>query len=338
MARPYVNLKSENKIDDFMLALQNNIKKFETLEGVLGITLNGGMSRGYADHLSEIDIVIYLDKKNYELWNNGISPISIGITKFEEYLYDIKILKLEDEKQKSWDSVSLWDLSYAKILYDPNGEIKELISDKLKNNPKPLQAEGLLFSCWWYFRLAGDIWIHRGDIVQGHYIMNNAVTKLVEALFVANGEYIPHEKWILHFSRTLSWTPIQWETRLVEIMSTGDLSLESLIKRQVAIEKVWEELDLYIIKKECPHFKLRVMQKTFYDLVKLLLEKDSITVEEWNKHAKLSILSSEPFSSFATVTNEKIVINKGKILSIKPENLFYWHYEVLVEAFNNVSR
>lgn len=336
MTRPYVRLKSENKIDDFMRALQNNIKKFESLEGVCGITLNGGMSRGYADYLSEIDIVIYLDKRNYELWNNGRSPIPIGITMMEKYLYDIKILNLEEEKQKSWDSVALWDLSYAEILYDPNGEIKKLVSDKLMNIPEPLQAEGLLFSCWWYFRLAGDIWIHRGDTLQGNYILNNAVSKLVEALFIANGEYIPHEKWIIHFSRTLSWTPIQWETRLLEAMSTGDLSLQSLIKRQVAIEKLWEEVDLYIVKKECPNFKLRVMQKTFYDLLKLLLKNDFITVEEWNKNASLSLLSQEPFVSFVTVTDEKIVIDKEKVLSIKPEELYYWHYEILEKALSEI--
>ncbi|AKC64206.1 Uncharacterised protein [Clostridium sporogenes] len=336
MIRPYVNLKSENKINDFMLVLQNNIKKFESLEGVIGITLNGGMSRGYADYLSEIDIVIYLDKRNYELWNNGKSPIPIGITMFKKCLYDIKILNLEEEKQKSWDSVALWDLSYAKVLYDPNGEIKKLISDKLMIKTEPLQAEGLLFGCWWYFRLAGDIWIHRGDIIQGHYMLNSAVTKLIEALFIANGEYIPHEKWIIHFSRTLPWTPIQWNKRLLEAMSTGDLSLESLIKRQSIIEKLWEEVDLYIAKNECPKFNLRVMQKTFYDLLKLLLQNDFITVEEWNRKASLSLLSEEPFFSFVTVINEKIVIDKEKAFSIKPEDLYYWHYEILEKVLSEI--
>lgn len=332
MTRPYVNLKSENKINDFMLALQNNIKKFEDLEGVVGITLNGGMSRGYADYLSEIDIVIYLDRKNYELWNNGKSPISLGITKIGKYLYDIKILNLDEEKQRLWDNVALWDLSYARILYDPKGEIKQLISDKLVNKPEPLQAEGLLFSCWWYFKLTGDIWIHRGDAVQGHYMMNNAVTKLLEALFIANGEYIPHEKWIIHFSRTLHWTPIEWDRKIFEAMSTGNLSLESLIKRQEVIEKLWEEIDSYIIKKECPCFKLKIMQKTFYDLLKLLIRNEYVTIEEWGKNASISLLSAEPFFSCVTVIDEKIILDKEKALSIKPEALYYWHYEVLDEA------
>lgn len=336
MTRPYVNLKSENKIDDFIHALQKSIKRLETFEGVIGITLNGGMSRGYADYLSEIDIVIYLDKKNYELWNNGKSPVALGITKIDKYLYDIKLLNPDEEKQKSWDSVALWDLSYSKILYDPHGDIKRFIDVKLKHKPEPLQAEGLLFNCWWYFRLAGDIWIHRGDTVQGHYMMNSAVTKLVEALFTANREYIPHEKWIIHFSRTLDWKPQQWETRIAEAMSTGDFSSESLIKRQEVIEKLWQEIDSYIIKKECPEYKLRLMQKYFYGLTELLLQNDEITVEEWEKNADLSILSQEPFFSFVKVTDEKIISDRDKALSIKPEDMYYWYYEVLEKALSDI--
>lgn len=329
MKRPFVNLKSENKIDEFMEKLRNNLKRFESLEGVVGITLNGGMSRGYADHLSEIDLVIYLDEKYYELWNNGGSPIPEGITKFDGYLYDIKLACLEEEKKKVWSGVALWDLSYAKILYDPCGVIKELMLDKLKENPKPLQAEGTLFSCWWYFRLAGDIWIHRGDTVQGHHMLNSAAAKLVEALFLANGEYVPHEKWIMHFSRTLAWTPGNWDTMLLQAMSTGDFSIESLIKRQGVIEKLWKEIDRYIIGKECPEFKLSIMQKSFFDLFELLLKSDVMTIEEWKKHASLGFLLNEPFFSLIMIDNEKIHVNRNELFTISPEDIYSWHYEVL---------
>jgi predicted nucleotidyltransferase len=336
MARPGVALKTENKISDFMAALQNKLKDFESLEGVYGITLNGGMSRGYADKFSEIDLVIYLYQDAYNLWSSGKSPVPTGITKFNNYLYDIKLVSLEEEKLRNWDNIALWDLSYAKVLYDPSGEIKKLIEGKLNNNPRPLQAEGSLFSCWWYFRLAGDIWIFRGDIAQGHYILNGAVTKLVEALFQVNGEYIPHEKWIIHFSRTLSWTPDQWEERILEAMNTGDFSLESLIKRQRAIEKLWEDVDTYITKKECQDFKLKIMQKTFYDLTLMLLRNDFLTFDEWKKYAGTSLLSSEPFHSFITVADDKIIIDRDKALSIEPDHLYSWHYEVLKQAILDI--
>jgi predicted nucleotidyltransferase len=336
MSRPQVSLHCENRISEFMAELHNKLKDFKALEGVCGITLNGGMSRGYADQLSEIDIVIYLKSDTFKLWNSGKSPVATGITKFNNFLYDIKLADLEEEKQKTWDNVALWDLSYAKILYDPFGEIKKLIEDKLSRRPEPLEAEGSLFSCWWYFRLAGDIWINRGDTAQGHYMLNSAVTKLLEALFRANGEYIPHEKWIVHFSRTLLWTPKYWEERLLEAMSTGDFSLQSLINRQTVIEKLWEDVDAYVSKKECQDFKLRIMQKTFYDLTLMLLKKDFITLEEWKKHADLSLLSSEPFHSFITVEDNRIIIDREKALALKPEDLYEWHYEVLKQVLLDV--
>lgn len=47
---------------------------------ILAISLNGGISRGYADHLSEIDLTIYLEEDKYIKWSNSTTPISKGIT------------------------------------------------------------------------------------------------------------------------------------------------------------------------------------------------------------------------------------------------------------------
>lgn len=336
MSRPYVTATSNNKLHLFLSELDSRMKDFESLDGVLGITLNGGLSRGYADELSEIDLVFYLESSPYELWNSGQSPIPLGITRIGSYLYDIKISALEEEQQRSWESVALWDLSYAKILYDPAGHIARLTSEKLAHTPEPLHAEGLLFNCWWYFRLAGDIWIHRGDPVQGHSMLNMAAIRLLEALFIANREYVPHEKWLVHMSRTLPWTPACWETRLKEMMSTGDLSKESLIIRQAIIEHLWREVDSYIISKECPGYNLNVMHKTFYDLLKFLLPKDSLPIKEWTDRMGLSMLSREPFVRFTSVTKDQIIVDKHKLLPIQPEELDSW-FAALVEQIKEES-
>lgn len=334
MTRPYVKINKENKIDDLLKSLEMNIGKFKSLDGVKGIILDGGLSRGYGDHLSEIDIVIYLDKEHYEKWQKEKSPIPLGIIKFDGFLYDIKIVDLQNEKERSWDNVALWDLSYSKILFDPEEEIAGLMKDKLSDLPKPLEAEGLLFSSWWYFRLAGDIWIHREDALQGHFMLNKAIIPLIEALFIANKEYVPHEKWIIHMSRTLQWKPEQWEQRLSDAMSTGDLSIESLINRQSVIEELWNEIDTHIKSNECLDFKLSIMQKTFYDLFKLLIDRGVVTVKEWKEKASLSMLNGDPFYNVVTVDDEKIVLNKEILLSIKPDDMYYWHYEVLNKVVN----
>lgn len=327
--RPYVELNSENIVNELLRALDKEIPKIKSIDGVLGITLNGGLSRGYADHLSEIDIVIYLDKDHYDDWQKGNSPMPLGIVKLNGYLYDIKVVNLDHEKDLSWDSIALWDLSYSKVIFDPKGHIEKLMKDKLSNTSKALEAQGLLWSSYWYYKLAGDIWIHRGDVLQGHFILNKAVSPLIEALFVANNEYIPHEKWLIHMSRTLRWKPENWEQVLTKAISTGDFSIQSLIERQTAIEKIWKEIDLYIINKECPNFKLNITQKGCYDLLQFLVEREIVTVEEWETKASLASLNGDPFYNIVTIEGEKIIIDKEKFLSMNKQDMYSWQYEVL---------
>ncbi|WP_054943318.1 DUF4037 domain-containing protein [Paenibacillus ihuae] len=329
MSRPHVTVTSPNLLDSMQKELHNRLQDFTALDGVCGITLNGGCSRGYADELSEIDLVLYLEDGQHGQWSNGRSPLPLGITKLGEYLYDIKISNLNEEQKKPWDSVALWDLSYARILYDPSGQIARFMSEKLAQRPERMQVEGLMFNCWWHFRLAGDIWLHRGDILQGHAMMNTAATQLIEAVFIANREYVPHAKWLIHLSRTLPWTPAGWEAGLMQIMSTGDCSRESLITRQAAIQRIWSEVDAYIISQECPGYPLNIMHKTFYDLLELLLAHDNLTLETWTGRMTLSMLSAEPFIRFTTVTEDLIIVDKHKFMSIRPADLYAWHSAIV---------
>jgi len=46
------------------------LPRFKEFPGVVGITLNGGLSRGYADHLSEIDVTFYPQNSFTGIWLN----------------------------------------------------------------------------------------------------------------------------------------------------------------------------------------------------------------------------------------------------------------------------
>jgi len=115
MKRPYVNLNSENTIQKMLDALAKSLKTFTALDGIVGIILNGGLSRGYGDYLSEIDLVIFLHEKQFEEYNKGQYPFALGITVIDGFLYDIKCVSYEQELERNYDSVSLWDLSYVRV-------------------------------------------------------------------------------------------------------------------------------------------------------------------------------------------------------------------------------
>ena len=328
MQRPYVQLRTTNNVNHLRQHLAAHLPMFEALPGVVGITLNGGMARGYADHLSEIDLTIYLQPTTYQLWQSGHAPIPLGIAVLEGALYDLKIIDFGGEQTAVWASDKLWDASYAEILYDPEGQIAQLIQAKVTQFPQPAEAEGALFSCWWYFRLAGDIWIHREDILQGHLMFNQAVISLLKALFIANQEFIPHEKWLIHMSRSLPWQPDHWETKLQAAMSTGDMTISSLKQRQISIETLWVEVDAYILQTY-PGLPVHVMQKTFYTLLAMLAEKQTVTITEWQAKASLEMLNRPPFYGLVAIAKDTIVLDRAKLLNTKPEALYAWHYEIL---------
>ncbi|MEN8905623.1 MAG: hypothetical protein ABF289_06645 [Clostridiales bacterium] len=43
--RPYVTINTKNLIKDFEKVLEKDLTKFKNLNGLVGITLNGGLSR-----------------------------------------------------------------------------------------------------------------------------------------------------------------------------------------------------------------------------------------------------------------------------------------------------
>lgn len=334
--RPYVQLTTENKVKELYKHLEDFLPSLKSIPGIIGITLNGGMSRGYADYLSEIDITLFLNSETYKEWMNSKSPITVGITKIKGILFDVKIVDYYSEKERIWNDTDLWDTSYAKVLFDPDQKITQLFKEKLSEIQSMDKVEGMLFNCWWYFRLAGDIWIHRGDSLQGHMMLNEAVILLVKALFIINKEYIPHEKWLIHMSRSLKWLPFNWDKRLSQAMNTGNLTISSLKNRQAIIKDLWKEIDEYLIDNIYKDLPVHIMQRTFYELLKYLVYKGTITIDEWESKADIGLLNKDPFHNIVEIKDNKIVVDKTKLLNITQKDMYSWHYEIVNSVIEKV--
>lgn len=332
MKRPFVKLKSPNTIQTMLEALDKNLSQFTSLQGVVGVTLNGGLSRGYGDHLSEIDVVIYLHSKEFSQYQRGRYPFALGITMIDGSLYDIKTLDYEQELNRDYESVALWDLSYAKILYDPSGHIAALISQKLSKPVDISQADNFLWSAYWSYKLAGDIWIHRQDGLQGHFTFNNVINPLISALFIANKEHIPHEKWLVHMSKSLAWKPSDWEKRLAGAMATGDFSIQSLKNRQNYIEGLWMDINARLCELSKFYNELSFAQKSAYETLVKLLKKGEYTLDEWETISDLEALNYEPMHSIFKRAGDKIIVDKNNLLALAPQDMYVWLYRIADEA------
>ena len=328
MKRPYVNLSSENTIQKMLDALNASLKTFTALNGVVGIILNGGLSRGYGDYLSEIDVVIFLHEEQFSEYNDGLYPFALGITVIDGFLYDIKCVSYEQELERDYDLVALWDLSYAKIIHDPQDKVSALVASKLSKPVDISKASGFLWSAYWSYKLAGDIWIHRQDIEQGHFTLNNAISPLISALFIANNEFVPHEKWLVHMSKSLLWTPKNWVEKLKGAMSTGDFSVKSLVERQKHICNLWEEINQKLCYLSEFYGKLNFVQKSSYETLSRLMKKSEHTLDEWNAISSLDSLNYEPIHSIFKREGDKIILDKNAVSLLRPDDMYIWMYEI----------
>jgi len=328
MSRPTVQIDGPNLAPTLRRHLDRQLPAWQTMPGVAGITLNGGLARGYADELSEIDVTFFLDSAAYAAWQTQRSPVALGIVVIDGQLYDIKAVDLAHERQRAWESDALWDASYAEILHDPTGDIQALLAEKLGERPTAAAAAGHMMQCWWYYRLAGDIWIRRNDGVQGHAMLNQAAVALVKALFCANAEYVPHEKWLFHMSRSLAWLPDGWPARLTAMLGTGDMSIDSLIARQAAIDALWRETDAYLVAHHFDGAPLHAMQVSTYRMLDFLARRGSVTLAEWRSQGFGGMPNYEPFHSVVRVEGETIILDRERLLALRPDAMYAWHFAV----------
>lgn len=330
--RPFTKIKKQNLSLEYRKHFLKQVAILKENTDILAISLNGGVSRGYADHLSEIDLTIYLEEDKYIKWSNSTTPISKGITYIDGLLYDIKVENFSEFELKKFDETELWDMSYAEILYDPKEKLQKIFTKYIGSSTDYSRIERTLFNCWWHYKLAGDIWIYREDYIQGHMMFNKAVEEIVKCIFILNREYIPHEKWLIHMSRTLNWLPKDWDKKLEKAMSTGNIDKQSLIYRQAIIDELWNNINKVAKEKYCIDLPVFVMQKYFYDILIKLTSQNEFTFDEWKKIAEIDLLNSEPFHSFTKIIDDKIYADYNKILTLEEKDIYSWHYEVL-DAF-----
>lgn len=330
MNRNIVNVEKENKLGFYLKHLENQMELFRHIKGVVGITLNGGLSRGYGDHLSEVDLTIYLSQESYEDFNSGELQLKEGICVIEKVLYDIKVVEYNSESERSMSPfVELWDLNFAKVLYDPKGLIKELIDEKLSSKVSIDQIGGPMFDALWHYRLAGDIWIYREDAIQGHMMLNEASKSILKSLYIANHEYVPHDKWLVNMLSNLKWIPADKQILLEKLFKTGDMTLNSLIERQRSIDEVWNQINSYVIEENKLCDLVDLTKKVFYERVLSVLQKDSYSTEEFFKICSLRSINSDPFAEFIRIKDGRVSIDKEKFMNLGEESMYTWHYDVV---------
>jgi hypothetical protein len=214
MSRPTPTISSPNEYDAYFRQAQQFAERFAGCEGVVGVLLTGGVARGYADHCSELDLAVYLTRPQFNDWTcRGLALFPEGDFCLDGWQVDFDYFCYEDEMETEWEHTKRWDRSYDVVLHDPQGLMGEILARKAiltEEEKQRLTSHHLVLYGEYFCNLVVPSWLHRGDLLAAHHCLNTTLDSLIKAVFLANDELIPFDKWTLNLSYTLPWTPRDW--------------------------------------------------------------------------------------------------------------------------------
>jgi predicted nucleotidyltransferase len=242
-----VKLKGKNQIEKFRRAAEELTSQIATCEGVGGIAYLGGLVRGFADKFSDLDIIVFLTKKDDQL-RRQIYDSGLHLEKQYGIDVDLEVHFWEDFKRWKWHEVDRWEFSKAKIIFDPKGAIRKIFDKKLRL-PADFWIKRIAI-CAEYLRWYGcpskedvgtvaEAWIDRGALVAANYCLDYAVELLIRIIYALNREFLPAPKWRIFYSYGLKWLPENYKKLVGEAMLVKSFSVRDFSQRLKVIRKLW---------------------------------------------------------------------------------------------------
>lgn len=243
-------LKGPNQIETFRGVAEKLVSRISICEGVCGILCHGGLVRGFVDRFSDLDITVFLARGDKQL-QADIRGIALDEERRSGLEIDLMIHDLEDYRKKRWDEIERREFSKAKVVFDPEGQIKELLSEKLSVSRDfwVSRIATLTEYLKWYCCPPGEgvgtiteTWVERGDLVAAHHCMSYGLDLILEMMFVLNREFFPSAKWRLFDSCGLKWLPGDYSHLVQEIMIMRSFSKGDLDRRLNAMRQLWDRV------------------------------------------------------------------------------------------------
>ena len=333
--RPVGTLPDTNQINEMMQNVEEYVELLSANQDVVGITLGGGLSRGYGDALSEIDLNIYIKEEKLSDWVKGHGSLPQGDHQGTKYHMDVGFLSLVAEKKEVWSTLKKWDASYTKILYDPSGKIEKLLASKDEFNAEEKQsiALGNYLDCVYFGDIVVRQWTLRDDPLVANQMITKGIPALCNLLFLANDEYPPFEKWLINYSYSLQWKPVNWKKRLEAITIVKKLSLTEVERRSIEFMRLYREVWGKVVGDEYRETGLLELE-AFETLIYVIREKPK--VEAFKEKYDIKQLGYENLYKLAEIKTvegeERIIFNVDRFNEERINgfpSFLHWNREML---------
>lgn len=333
--RPHGTLPEDSLVEAMKENAAEYADRLSKHPEVLGVTLGGGLSRGYGDELSEVDLNVYLEEASLNDWLMGRGPVPHGDHLGDRYHMDVSFLSLEKERMEEWSLLKKWDASYQKVLYDPEGRVEALLDSKdvfTAEEKRRVALRGYL-DCVYYGDIVVRQWTLRRDPLAANQLLGKGVPALANLLFLANDEYPPFEKWLVNYSRSLRWKPRDWVSRIWDITLTRGVSFMEAERRGAEFMKLYHEVWARIVGEEYRMTGLMELE-ALETLEYVIAERP--TVREFTERHGESQLGYEVLYRLADIVEEDgeqvVVFNRERFLEEKAAGFpgfLGWNREML---------
>ena len=295
-SRPRPTVSGANESEAFLQQAQQFAARFAGVEGVVGVLLTGGAARGYADHFSELDLAIYLSRPLFEDWTRrGNAPLPEGDSLVESWHVDLDYFCYEDELEGEWEHSKRWDRSYAVVLVDPQGLLREMLDRKAVldvDEKRRLTSRYLVLYGEYFCDVVARSWVDRGDLLAAHDCLNVTLDILIKAVFLANDELVPFEKWVLNLSYTLDWTPGDWRRKVEEALLVREISGAEVERRRALISGLLVECRRRLIGEQAGD--LGAVEARKLAVLRAIRESGAMPVEEFDRRLGVRALIQSP--------------------------------------------
>lgn len=333
--RPHPNFSTENKLEEVESVIQAFVNRLRGEEGVLGVTYGGGISRGFGDDHSDIDLHIYLTKEAYQQWLQGKGPIPHKDFTFAGRHFDSLFICYPQENLNHLPLVAKWDRSYQKILIDPYGKVTERLveGDKFSKNEKIDSFLDDTIHAFWLGDMFVSQCLKRQDYLTAHFSINMAVEHLCRLLFLINDEIPAFKKHLVHYSLTLPWKPADWAQKIEELLLVKEFSSDEVVRRHNLFKALYSTIWGKVVGEEWLTLTMRELQR-FEELMFII--NNEPTMKEFGTLFPLADLSLEPLFSLLNRETiggeEKLRFNWAKFEEEKGnefEDHLTWNQELL---------
>jgi len=242
-------LKGENQIDKFRRIADKLTSKIASLGGVAGVVFIGGLVRGFTDKFSDVDIIVFIDRRD-ETLRVKIRKIALEQERRSRIDIDIEVYFLEEFRKRKWNEALKWELSKAKVAYDPKEKVNKILQKKLQL-PEDFWIKRIVVCAEyleWYccprrenVGTVAEAWIERGNLTAAHYCLNYATNLLIKTLYALNKEFLPAPKWRIFNSYRLKWLPEDYGKLVKQAMITKSFSVKEFNRRLKGIRQLWQK-------------------------------------------------------------------------------------------------